>query len=221
MSLHNGLLTKETNMRLAIKLATGTALSLAMIAGNIAQAGPLASPAAAQQRYEGHRGGGVNVGAVLLGAAVIGGIAAIAMSSHDRDRYADNGYGGGYDNGYVQGGSYDDQYGQNGYGQGGSYGGQYGQNGYGQGDYAYNQSNSQNAVAQCASAAENAAASRGGNARVTQIYRVDAQRGGARVIGGLEVGNRRGDRYGYADVRQQGRFTCTTRFGRVTELSLR
>ena len=190
-------------MRLAIKLATGTALSLAMIAGNIAQAGSLATPAAARDQYTGHRGGGVSVGAVLLGAAVIGGIAAIASSNHDRDRYGDNSYNGGYDYGYVSEGAF---------------GGQYGN---GQNDYTYNQGGTQDAVAQCARAAENAAESRGGDARVTQIYRVDTQRGGARFSGGIALGDRYGNRYGYANARQQGRFTCTTRFGRVMELSLR
>ncbi len=218
-------------MRLGFKLATGTALSLAMIAGNIAQAGPLAAPAAAQERHYGHRGG-VNVGAILLGAAVIGGIAAIASSSHhDSDQYGYNrGNAGGYDSGYVQGG-YGGQYAQDGYGQYGyaqnGYGqngyaqNDYGQSGYGQNGYGYDQSGARNAVALCTRAAENAAESRGGDARVTQIYRVQAQRGGARVVGGITSGGRYGYRSSYDDDRQQGRFTCTARYGQVTQLSLR
>ncbi len=198
-------------MRLGIKLATGTALSLAMIAGNIAQAGPLATPAAAQERHDGHRSG-VNVGAVLLGAAVIGGIAAIASSSHrDRDQNGYNGgNAGGYDSGYVQGG-YGGQYGQDGYGQ----------YGYAQSGYGYDQGGARDAVALCTRAAENAAESRRGDARVTQIYRVEAQRGGARVVGGITSSGRYGYRSNYDDNRQQGQFTCTARYGQVTKLSLR
>ena len=208
-------------MRLGIKLATGTALSLAMIAGNIAQAGPLASPAAAREHYDQRRGNGINVGTVLLGAAVIGGIAAIASSSNrNRDAYATNGYYNGYDGNYAQSG-YNGQYAQNGYGQYGYAQNGYADNGYNQSGYGYDQRAAIDPVALCARAAERAAESRGGNARVTQIYRVDTQRGGARVTGGLALDNRYGYRAGYGDDRQQARFNCTARFGQITQLSLR
>ncbi len=221
-------------MNRATRFVTGTALALALVAGSVAQAGPLASPAAAQERYErhdSHRGGGANIGAILLGAAVIGGIAAIASSnSHrdrDRDRYgydpSANGYADQYaQDGYVQNG---DQYGygqgayQNGYGQN-AYGYQngYGQNGYGyQGGAGYAQGAS-DAVAICTTAAHNAARDYGRGNRVSQIYRVEAQRGGARVIGGIDGGGRWGGGY---QANRQTRFDCTARYGRVTELSLR
>jgi hypothetical protein len=221
-------------MNRATRFVTGTALALALVAGSVAQAGPLASPAAANERYDhdGRRGGGANVGAILLGAAVIGGIAAIASSNSRRDRDHDrygydpsvNGYGGQYaQDGYVQNG---DQYG---YGQGGyqnGYAGQnaYGyQNGYGQNGYEYQggagyAQGARDAVAICTNAAQDAARDYGRGNRVSQIYRVEAQRGGARVIGGIDGGGRWNG--GYQSDRQT-RFDCTARYGRVTELRLR
>ena len=63
-----------------------------------------AAPAQAQYRDRDRRGDGIDVGDVIAGALIIGGIAAVA-SAAGRNR--------GYDDGYVyEGRGYDDRYGR-------------------------------------------------------------------------------------------------------------
>ena len=66
-------------------------------------------------------------------------------------------------------------------------------------------------VDQCSRAAVSEAAARGDDGRVMRIDRVDAYQNGANVIGTLEV--RRSDRNG---ARETARFMCTVSFGQVT-----
>ncbi len=210
-------------MQTVFKFAT-TAVLAALVAG-------ASAPAAAQERFggrgayaggyagggysNGYRGGDygrgrghVDVGAVLLGAGIIAGIAAIASSHHDRDTYR-----GGYtSNGYASG--YAGQYGQQGYyGQQGGYA----QQGYGAQGY----DNGQAAINLCSQAAAQNAGGRGGDARVSQITGVDGFAGGARVSGLIDVRSGDYDGYGggYGDT-QRLRFTCTTLYGRITDLRM-
>ncbi len=155
---------------------------------------------------------GIDAGDVIAGALIIGGIAAVA-SATSNDRY-DRDYDGrdrnyGRDNGY----GYDRQYGDN-----GTY-----QNGYG----------SRTAVDQCVRAAQNEAR-RFGQARVTDVTRIDRIRGGYEVRGRLVVqdrswngwrGNRggwdRGNQYGrYNEGYERGRFSCVTRRGAIQDIEL-
>ncbi len=163
-------------------------------------------------RYRGHDG--IDAGDVIAGALIIGGIAAIASAASNNrgDRY-DRGYG--YrDRDY----DYDRGYNDNGYYQ----------NGYG----------SRTAVDQCVRAAQ-IEARRFGQARVTDVTRIDRIRGGYEVRGRLVVqdrswngwrGNRggwdrgswdRGNQYGrYNEGYERGRFSCVTRRGSVDDVRL-
>jgi hypothetical protein len=163
-------------------------------------------------RYRGHDG--IDAGDVIAGALIIGGIAAIASaaSNNRNDRY-DRGYG--YRDNDYRGWDY-----RNGRG--------YGDNGYYQNGYG-----SRTAVDQCVRAAQ-IEARRYGNARVTDVTRIDRIRGGYEVRGRLIVqdrgwngwrGNRggwdRGNQYGrYNEGYERGRFSCVTRRGSVDDVRL-
>jgi len=137
----------------------------------------------------GHDRGGSGIGDFLLGAALIGGIAAIATAaSAPRAPAYDRGYAPGYDRAPVDYRSDRDTVG-----------------------YA------DTAVDQCARAAERAAQSDGGFARVTGIDRVQPYRDGARVFGTLQVDYRYDDRPG---ERAHTRFDCTANGAGVTGLRL-
>jgi hypothetical protein len=187
-----GLSAPATRKELIMK-----SISKALV-GTIA-AGAMAMTSAAPAQARGHDG--IDVGDVIAGALIVGGIAAVA-SAAGNDRYDR-----GYNNGYVYEGR-----GYNGY------------NGYNRaGD-------SRQAVEQCVYAAERGASrySRGG-AQVTDIRNIDRHRDGYTVKGRIAVntGNRnwrsgwgndyRGwnDRYSGYDA---GRFTCDVRYGRVVDL---
>jgi hypothetical protein len=159
-------------------------------------------------RFRGHDR--IDAGDVIAGALIIGGIAAVASaaSSNRNDR--------GYD---YRDRDYRDYGNDRGYGDYGYY-----QNGYG----------SRAAVDQCVRAAQ-IEARRYGNARVTDVTRIDRIRGGYEVSGRLVVqdrnwngwrGNRggwdRGNHYGrYNEGYERGRFTCVTRRGSVQDVDLR
>lgn len=155
------------------------------------------------------RDSGISAGEVIAGALIIGGIAAVAASVGDNDRY-DGRYDAGYD--------------RRGYG-----------NDYG---YGYNGGNSRQAVEQCVNAAERGANrySYGGRANVTDIRSVSRTRDGFNVRGRIAVNTmgrnwRSGDRrYGNGwngDYRgwnssyrgwDSGTFTCKVRYGRIADL---
>ena len=162
-----------------------------------------AAPAQAQYRDRDRDRGGIDVGDVIAGALIIGGIAAVAsaVGRGNRDRY-DDGYiyeGRGYDNRYY-----------NGYDRAGD---------------------PRQAVEQCVYAAERNASrySRGGNAQVTDIRDIDRKRDGYTVKGRIAVNtNNRDWRRGWGnDYRgydnrysgyDSGSFTCKVRYGRVADL---
>lgn len=159
-----------------------------------------ASPAMAQGRYD-DRDDGVDVGDIIAGALIIGGIAAVA-SAAGRDR------GGRYDDRYRD--RYDDRYRDRRYDRAGS---------------------PRSAVEQCVYAAERTANrySYGGRAHVTDIRDVDRKRDGYRVKGRIAVNTRSNDwRRGWGnDYRgwndrysgyDSGKFTCDVRYGRVADL---
>jgi hypothetical protein len=171
-----------------------------------------AAPAQAQYRdRDRDRGDGIDVGDVIAGALIIGGIAAVA-SAAGRNRGYDGGYvyeGRGYDDRYDRDGRYDRDY--RGYDRAGS---------------------SRQAVEQCVYAAEQNASrysyGRGG-AQVTDIRNIERHRDGYTVKGRIAVntGSRnwrsgwgndwRGwdNRYSGYDA---GKFTCDVRYGRVVDL---
>lgn len=169
-----------------------------------ATAALVAVPASARGGWGGHgrHHDGIDAGDVIAGALIIGGIAAIATAASNNrgDRY------GRYDR-YDRG----DRYG-----------------GYGYYDNGYN---SRAAVDQCVRTAQREASRYGGWARVTDVSRIDRVRGGYEVRGRLVVENDRyrnnwrggRDRYGYrydsyGSDYDKGRFTCTTRYGRVDDV---
>jgi hypothetical protein len=152
-----------------------------------------ATPAAARDRH----GDGVDVGDIIAGALVIGGIAAVAGSIGNDRGYGYNGtYGGPYYGDYNNG-RYDNRYG-----------------------YNYNSGNPRQAVEQCVYAAQRGAY----GARVTDIRNVDRNRYGYRVKGTVVVNERGGGwgrdyNYRYAGRNyDQGRFTCDVQYGRVVGL---
>ena len=186
---------------------------------------------------------GFGFGDFLFGAALFG--TAIAVASSGPDYVYTPGYGYNYappayasgPNGYAPDGSYyaPDQYpSQGNYSAPGSYpaypaardaypaqnapenyvpGGQAG----GQpaaGNYGSTQGESP--VDQCARAAEQAAGSRGGFARVVGIDHVDPEPNGARVRGALEVTRDQDDR----SPGQHSHFDCTASYGRIIGLRL-
>lgn len=175
-----------------------------------------ASPALARDRD------GIDIGDIIAGAVVLGGIAAVAGAIGGNDRYGDR-YGDSY--GYP----YDDRYGDR---NDGRYGDRYGDR------YGYNRSgNPRQAVEQCVRTAE-AQASRYsyGRADVTDIRSVDRNSRGYTVKGRIAVnssgrGYRNGDnRYGQGwdnDYRgwndnlrgyDSGSFKCRVEYGRVVDL---
>jgi len=230
-------------MRLAFRIGTGIALSLALFAGDLPTLSLSPAPAAAQ-RYGGHHGGGYyghggyggyrggyyggrryyggggfGFGDFLLGAAVVGGVAAIAS--------ANSGYGGyGYDTYqtypapvyvtpapvyvtpppvYVTPPAAAYNTGPAGYDNGGA---------------EPQQAQAQiDPVQQCSRAAEVDAQARGGIARVTGIDHVDNNQTGARVSGRLEV-NVGGDQNGNNSRVERSRFDCTAQYGQITALRL-
>lgn len=122
-----------------------------------------AAPAFARDR--GHDKG-ISTGEIIAGAVILGGIAAIAVSSGNKDRNYR-----GYDNGYNRGN--DRNYGYN--------------------NNGYNNGNSRAAVQSCVRAAENDARRAGYRyANVTQIRDVDNTRYGWRVKGRIDVQGARG-----------------------------
>ena len=169
-----------------------------------------ASPALARDRD------GIDVGDIIAGAVIIGGIAAVAGAIGNNDRY---------DRGYTYGYPYDG----------------YGNDRYGYNDrysrYGYNSGNPRQAVEMCVRTAENAARrySYGGRADVTDIRDIDRNNRGYTVRGRIAVNSR--DRYGYGDSRygrgwnndyrgwndslrgyDSGSFKCRVEYGRVVDL---
>ena len=166
-----------------------------------------ASPAQARDRYRGDDG--IDVGDVIAGALIIGGIAAVASAANrDRHNYR-------YDDYRYRDRDWRDY-----------------ERGY------YRRDTPRSAVEQCVYAAERAASrySYRGHAKVTDIRSVRDRRDGYRVTGRIAVNQngrdwRRGDRHhGYGwdddyrgwDRRYQGydagRFTCEVSYGRVVDL---
>ena len=164
-----------------------------------------ASPAVARD--------GIDIGDIIAGAVVIGGIAAVAGAIGDNDRY---------DRGYSYGYPYDgDRYGYN---------GRYDR-------YGYNTGNPRQAVEQCVYAAERQASRYSyGRADVTDIRDIDRNSRGYTVRGRIAVnsqgrGYRNGDsNYGRGwngDYRgwnsnlrgyDAGSFKCRVEYGRVVDL---
>jgi hypothetical protein len=164
-----------------------------------------ASPAVARD--------GIDIGDIIAGAVVIGGIAAVAGAIGDNDRY---------DRGYSYGYPYDgDRYGYN--------------NRYDR--YGYNNGNPRQAVEQCVYAAERQAARYSyGRADVTDIRDIDRNSRGYTVRGRIAVNSqgrayRNGDNYygrGWnGDYRgwnnnlrgyDAGSFKCRVEYGRVVDL---
>lgn len=181
-------------MSTVLRLISGAVLSLAVVATPVTARDYYGD----NHRYSDRHHRGIGVGGVLLGAAIIGGVAAIASANRNR-------YDRGYD-GYRQG------YGSQGYVNQGYYGNQgYGSQGYGaydQGYAGYDQGSGYGGgvdpVQACARAAERQAQYQGGYARVTGIERVDPYNGGSVVRGSLQI-----DRGGYA---QRVRFACTANY---------
>ncbi len=192
-----------------------TIMSKALLATGAAAAALVstASPALARDRD------GIDVGDIIAGAVVIGGIAAVAGAiGNDR----------GYDDGY------------------GSYGGNYGTNyrgndRYGYNDrysrYGYQNGNPRQAVEQCVAIAESQAGRYSyGRANVTDIRGVDRSSRGYTVRGRIAVNSqgrdwRRGDsNYGNGwnnDYRgwndnlrgyDAGSFRCKVEYGRVVDI---
>ena len=183
-------------MSIALRLISGAVLSLAVVATPVAARDYYSDNHHYSDRH--HRSNGIGVGGVLLGAAIIGSVAAIA--SANRNRYSRD-YDG-YSRGYGSQG-----YGNQGYGSQG-YGGSQNYGAYDQGYAGYDQGGGYGGgvdpVQACARAAERQAQFQGGYARVTGIDRVDPYNGGSVVRGSLQV-----DRGGYA---QRVRFACTANY---------
>jgi hypothetical protein len=189
-------------------------LSKALAKGTIATvaAGAMvmgtATPALAQHR---DRDDGIDAGDVIAGALIIGGIAAVAAaaSNNDNRRYNDGRYHNGryYDNDYR---GYDNRYDNRHYNRAGD---------------------SRQAVEQCVHAAQRNASrhSYGGQARVTDIRKIDRKRDGYEVRGRIAVNTRNADwRRGWGnDYRgwnnsyrgyDAGTFECRVRYGQVVDL---
>ncbi len=165
-----------------------------------------AVPAQAQSRYR-DRNDGIDVGDVIAGALIIGGIAAVASAVGGRNRGYNGGYvyegNGGYYNGNYRG--YDNRY--------------------------YDAGDPRQAVEQCVNAAERNANrySYGGRSQVTDIRNIDRKRDGYTVKGRIAVNTRNnnwrsgwgGDYRGYNNAYQgydSGSFTCKVRYGQVVDL---
>ena len=179
-------------------------LSKALV-GTVA-AGAMAITSASPAMARDHRDDdGIDVGDVIAGALIIGGIAAVASAAGNNRGYDYRTRGYGYDDRYDN--RYDNR-------------------------YDYNRSgNSRQAVEQCVRAAERNASrySYGGNARVTDIRKIDRKRDGYKVEGRIAVNTRNNDwRRGWGtDYRgydnrysgyDSGRFKCEVRYNRVVDL---
>ncbi|MEY4270118.1 MAG: hypothetical protein RLZZ58_1334 [Pseudomonadota bacterium] len=170
-----------------------------------------ATPAFARHRDD----DGIDAGEVIAGAVILGGLAAILSSNGGKDRYGDRDVrydNGRYDNGGYDNGRYDnDRYGDR--------DGRYGDNRYGNDRGRYG--NSRSAVNQCVTSVEQRSG-RYGRTDVTEIRSIDRIRGGYEVRGRVVVrdgyrgnwGRGRGGSY------DQGRFSCTVRYGRVDDIRL-
>jgi hypothetical protein len=185
-------------MTLLTKALLGTGAAAAALVST-------ASPAVARD--------GIDIGDVIAGAVVIGGIAAVAGAIGDNDRY---------NRGYSYGSPYDgDRYGYN--------------DRYDR--YGYRQGNPRQAVEQCVRAAEQSASRYSyGRADVTDIRDIDRNSRGYTVRGRIAVnsqgrGYRNGDSYygrGWnGDYRgwnsnlrgyDAGSFKCRVEYGRVVDL---
>ena len=189
-------------MQSITKALVGTVAAGAMVMAS-------ATPALAQSR----RDNGIDVGDVIAGALIIGGIAAVASAAN---RNRNGGYvyegNGGYNDPYYNG-RYDPRYDDR-------YNNQY-----------TNAGNSRQAVEQCVYAAERNANrySYGGNSQVTDIRNIDRKRDGYTVKGRIAVNTRnanwqRGwgnDYRGYNNNYRgydSGNFTCKVRYGQVVDL---
>src|SRR6478735_7578732 len=137
-------------MKTLTKALVGTVAAGAMVVGS-------ATPALAQSR---NRDNGIDVGDVIAGALIIGGIAAVATAASRGNRGYNDGYvyeGGNYNNGNYNNGNYNN----------GNY-----NNGSRYDDRYYNNTGDpRQAVEQCVNAAERNANrySYGGNSQVTDI----------------------------------------------------
>ena len=193
---------KDKAMNILTKALLGTGAAAAALVST-------ASPAFARDRD------GLDVGDIIAGAVIIGGIAAVAGSI---------GKNRGYSYGYPYDGYGDDRYGYN--------------NRYDR--YGYNNGNPRQAVEQCVYAAERYGArySYGGRADVTDIRDIDRNNRGYTVRGRIAVnsqgrGYRNGDPYygrgwnndyrgwnnnlrGY----DAGTFRCKVEYGRVTDIDI-
>lgn len=186
-------------MKILTKALLGTGAAAAALVST-------ASPALARDRD------GIDVGDIIAGAVILGGIAAVAGAIGDNDRY---------DRGYSYGYPYD-PYGRSGYNSYSRYG------------------DPRQAVEQCVRATERYAArySYGGRADVTDVRDIDRNRRGYTVKGRVAVNtSNRGYRYGdpyYGrgwnnDYRgwndnlrgyDAGSFKCRIEYGRVTDIDI-
>jgi hypothetical protein len=162
-----------------------------------------ATPALARHRDD----DGIDAGEVIAGAVILGGLAAI-LSDNNNNRYRDRGR---YDDRYGYRGDYRDDY------RGDRYGYDDGRShwGYDRGRYG----NSRSAVNQCVNSVEQRSG-RWGRTDVTEIRSIDRIRGGYEVRGRVVVrdgyqGRWGRGRGGYYD---QGRFSCTVRYGRIDDI---
>lgn len=200
-------------MNIMTKALLGTGAAAAALVATV-------SPALARDR------GGIDVGDIIAGAVVLGGIAAVAGSIGNG-----RGYGYGYPSGsYRYNDRYDDRYRDN---------DRYDRYGYNDryDRYGYRNGNPRQAVEQCVATAENEASrSSYGRADVTDIRGVDRNSRGYTVRGRIAVNGqgrdwRRGDsNYGRGwnnDYRgwsdnlrgyDAGSFRCRVEYGRVVDI---
>ena len=197
-------------MNLAMRLASGVVLSAALVSVP-ASAGSYRKHHDHHGYYERHNSGKIGtLGGILLGAAVLGTIAAVATEGR-RNRYG-RGYEAQPYGGYTGYRGYDDDYARNdprpvpqsGYtlGDGEAYADE--PSGYDR------QAATSDPVQECSRAAERQAQHGGGFARVVGIDRVDAIDGGANVRGRVEIDN------GGSAARRSLSFSCSASFGEVT-----
>ena len=201
-------------MNLAMRLASGVVLSAALISVP-ASAGSYRGHHGHHGDYERHSSGKIGtLGGILLGAAVLGTIAAVATEGR-RNRYGRSYEAQPY-GGYTGYRGYDDDYARNdprpvpqsGYtlGDGDAYADE--PNGYDR------QAATSDPVEECSRAAERQAQNGGGLARVVGIDRVDDIAGGASVHGRLEV------EAGQSAPARNLRFRCYASGGAVLSLRL-
>jgi hypothetical protein len=202
-------------MSFGLRLVSGAVLSLAVIASPVSARGWHGGHGYYGHGY--HRGGG-GIGAFggfVLGAAVIGSVAAIASSNNrDAERDYQRGYDGVYDTPAYQG-----DYGRDGYSEPSAYNGA--SDDYEQArEGRYDDENGAtrtvggDPVSDCSRAAERRAQLDGGYARVLHIDKVTNVEGGAAVRGTLEVNRGR-----EAPVSRMA-FTCTASYGDIRQLRL-